>query len=130
MISEKELTAYYKAIRKNLNCSPKAKANLLLNLQTNVLEFIHQRPLATINDVYSHFGLPENFAKESIISMEDEDLYKATSKRKSKGKIIFSLCIAIFIVAISIGICIVISNNQHVTTYYDETVSQEDIEVN
>ena len=84
---DKKLVVYYKQIEQKLVCSAETKRKIVQHLKQDVMDYLDEKPNATIDDdIIQHFGSPDVFAAEYISGFEDDEIDKRISKIISKQK--------------------------------------------
>ena len=68
MVSQREISQYIKAAGKG--CPFSFRRKLTADLQNSLSDFLDTRPECTMEDVLLHFGSPEKFADEYVMTLD------------------------------------------------------------
>lgn len=115
---DKEIEAYISEIKKNLLCSTSQKNSITSDLRNSVIDFADSNNIDDINDIYAHFGTPQDIANQSISETEPQKLKKKFNLRKI---VIIGVLIAVLIFAVVI-IWAAIDGHKSVYGYFVESV--------
>lgn len=120
MISQREMNKYIKTVGKG--CPFSFRKKLTADLRNSLSDFLDEHPECTMEDILLHFGCPEKFADEYIMTLDTAARQKLLHKEKSVKKII-CLGVAIAVLVISIAaIVIVYENYTSVGSYYTDEI--------
>ncbi len=120
---DKKLVVYYKQIEQKLVCSAETKRKIVQHLKQDVMDYLDEKPNATIDDdIIQHFGSPDVFAAEYISGFEDDEIDKRISKIKKRRKWFIIALIAVVIIAAIGSTVMILENNRHVVEYYDSII--------
>lgn len=86
---EKELKAYVSGVRKNLVCRGKDKKMIINDIRNSVFDYAEEKCITDINDIYSHFGTPEEIAKQYL---PETDIRRIKHTRRFR-RIIIPVCV-------------------------------------
>ncbi len=120
MITQKEVAKYLKQVRRFLPYPFKKK--LVTELQNNISDFLDENPNSTYDNFISHFGTPQKFADEYILSVDEDTRKKAIHKTKWIKRCIIIGISVIILIALITAIWIICENSQTVITYYSEGI--------
>lgn len=122
MIHQKELTNYVRQVGKK--CPTLYRRKLTAELHDSLSDFLEDTPEHTMADVLEHFGSPEKFADEYLLTMDETErrtvLHKARWIRKAVSA---GMAIAILIIAVVVG-WIVHDNSQSVAFIMKKYIKQ------
>ncbi len=122
IIPQKEFTNY--VMRAGKKCHTSYRRELTAELQNSLSDFIEDTPNHTMADVLEHFGSPEKFADEYLLTMDETErrtvLHKARWIRKAVSA---GMAIAILIIAVVVG-WIVHDNSQSVAFIMKKYIKQ------
>ena len=121
ILTEKEIKSYISDVGNNLFCSRKQKKQILADIENEVLTYAENKRITDINEIYAHFGTPEEIAKAYIADAEPQNIKKAFNIRKM---LVASVVIALAILAITVIITI-IDNHSGKIIYYESGVIEE-----
>lgn len=113
---------YCKDVRKNLFCSRQSKQKILHALQCDIEDFFERFPDATEQDMIEHFGKPADFAKESLSSLEEEEIHKKVRKTKFIKRTVLIAILFICAVVLATAVWLIHENNRTVARYYTEEI--------
>ena len=94
---ENDIRNYISDVGKNLVCSRKQKKQILKDIENDVLDYTDNKQITDINEIYAHFGSPEELAK-SFLSVADIK----TVKRKIRTRNIILAIAAVALTAIAV----------------------------
>lgn len=80
---EQEVNNYIAETGKNLICSQKKKKQILSDIKNSVLDYAENKNITDINEIYAHFGSPEEVARNYLFDADPENVRKATSIKKT-----------------------------------------------
>lgn len=113
---------YLKDISKYLVCSGKQKKEILKNIEASVVDYVSDNNITDIQDVYKHFGNPEEIAKTYLGDIADPaDVRKAIGKKKL---LIIVALIALTILLVALTIALIDGHFTH-SGYIIEGTPQE-----
>ena len=121
ILTEKEIKSYISDVGNNLFCSRKQKKQILADIENEVLTYAENKRITDINEIYAHFGTPEEIAKAYIADAEPQNIKKAINIRKL---LVAAVIIALAMLAITFIIAIVDSHNAN-AAYFTETPIEE-----
>ena len=121
ILTEKEIKSYISDVGNNLFCSRKQKKQILADIENEVLTYAENKRITDINEIYAHFGSPEEIAKAYIADAEPQNIKKAINIRKL---LVAAVIIALAMLAITFIIAIVDSHNAN-AAYFTETPIEE-----
>lgn len=101
----KEISVYISAVRKNLICTRKLKKTIITDFRNSVLDFAEERKITDINELYAHFGTPEEVAKTYLADADPKEIKKNINTKKV---ILTALIIALLMYAA--GVIIIYTN--------------------
>ena len=121
---QKEISEYIRQVGKS--CPYPFRRKLLLELQSNLSDFLYVHPDCTMEDVLSHFGTPEKFADEYILAMDTVDRQIILQKGRFLKKVVCVGMIIVLLIVISAAAWIVHENAQSVGNYYTDEIHVSD----
>lgn len=78
----KAISDYISDVRKNLICNNKLKKQIINDFRNSVLDFAETRKITDINEIYAHFGTPEEVARTHLIDADPIKIKNATNMKK------------------------------------------------
>ena len=96
---KKDINQYIKEIKLNIICDFKTRKKFISDLKNSIYDFVEDENIFSIDDVYHHFGTPQQIAKEFFLNLNFRKI-----KRKlnfTKG-VIIGAAIALISVAIEL----------------------------
>ncbi len=123
MINKKEIKNYLKKAGKN--CPPEFRKKLIKELENNICDYIEENPQSTAEDILKHFGEPEKFSCEYILSMDENDIKKSVLKSKWIKRSIITGISLLILIAVITSAWIIHDNSRNAVVYYSETVNEE-----
>ena len=121
ILSEKEIKSYISDVGNNLFCSRKQKKQILADIENEVLTYAENKRITDINEIYAHFGTPEEIAKAYIADAEPQNIKKAINIRKL---LVAAVIIALAMLAITFIIAIVDSHNANAAYFTDSPIEE------
>jgi len=121
---KKQLTRYFKNIKKNLPCVNPAMRKMLDELKTAVNTYIDETNSADFNEIEQHFGAAESIAAEFALGV-DNTYIKSYKFKKRITVIVLSALAAILVVVTAVAIYIVIENEKNTPVKYEPTIKYE-----
>ncbi len=79
---EKDIRNYISDVGRKLVCSRKQKKQILKDIENEVLDYTDNKQFTDINEIYAHFGTPEEIAKAYLSDAEPQNIKKAINVRK------------------------------------------------
>lgn len=123
MINKKEIKNYLKKAGKN--CPPEFRKKLIKELENNISDYIEENPQSTAEDILKHFGEPEEFSCEYILSMDENDIKKSVLKSKWIKRSVITGISLLILIAVITSAWIIHDNSRNAVVYYSETVNEE-----
>ncbi len=101
----KELKAYFKQIKKNLNCGFCLKQGFIAQIKEDVAGFIAEHNLhdVTMNDICSNFGTPDEIAKSF------DNVVDVKSLKEKSQKLLLAEAITIMLALAAIVLLIIVA---------------------
>lgn len=118
MTTNRNLARYYKKVGRALNCSPKARKQIIANLKSDLEEYMEQNPTATDEQLLERFGTPDDYAQAFLAQLGEEE-WRSRLRANRFGKrfwIIFAIA-ATLVVAITTAY--VLHRNKQQAAKYD-----------
>ena len=112
---------YLKQVKKH--CPSSFRKKLMTELKSNLLDFLDDYPDSTLEDICRHFGSPETFSSEYILTMDDEQRQKLINHSKWNRRCVLAGIILIVLIILTTAVWIIHENSQHVTPYYHEIIT-------
>lgn len=78
----KDIEKYLEEIKKNLVCSAAQKKTVINDLRNSIYDYVETSKVTDIEDIYSHFGQPEDIAEQIISEIEPKKVKKAFKVHK------------------------------------------------
>ena len=119
---EKDIRNYISDVGKNLVCSGKLKKQILKDIENDVLDYTDNKQITDINEIYAHFGTPEEIAKAYLSDAEPQNIKKAINIKKM---LLVAIVIALAMLAITFIIAIIDSHSQNIAYYYNSDVIKD-----
>ncbi|MBQ6863609.1 MAG: hypothetical protein IJO14_05165 [Clostridia bacterium] len=119
ILTEKEIKTYISDVGNNLFCSRKQKKQILADIKNEVLTYAENKRITDINEIYAHFGTPEEIAKAYIADAEPQNIKKAINIRKL---LVAAVAIVLAMLAITFIIAIVDSHNANAAYFTDTPI--------
>lgn len=91
----KELTQYYRQIKRWLPCNRSLKKRLMANIHATTEEYLAHNPAADFTAVQAHFGTPQQIAVALVDEMDTAELLRSLLIRRRIVNIILTCVIAI-----------------------------------
>ncbi len=98
--NEKLVKNYIKQIKKNLICPNGQKKQVLKDIENSVKDYLQTNKTASENEIYSHFGTPEDVVSAYITEIDLKEIKRKVFFRKV---IIF---ISAVVIAFILALCI------------------------
>lgn len=97
---EKDIRNYISDVGKNLVCSRKQKNQILKDIENDVLDYTDNKQITDINEIYAHFGTPEDLAKTFLSSA---DVKSVKRKIKTRNIVLAFTVVVLTVFAVFIG---------------------------
>lgn len=120
MINKKEIKNYLKKAGKN--CPPEFRKKLIKELENNISDYIEENPQSATEDILKHFGEPEKFACEYILSMDENDIKKSVLKSKWIKRSVITGISLLILIAVITSAWIIHDNSKSAGVYFKETI--------
>lgn len=91
---------YIKEIKQNLLCPVRQKKQVLKDIEISVKDFAESKKITDINELYTHFGTPEDVAAAYMPQADIKELKRKIKLRKT------AIFVAITVIAIIFALCI------------------------
>ncbi len=115
---EKDIRNYISDVGRNLVCSRKLKKQILKDIENDVLDYTDNKQITDINEIYAHFGTPEEIAKAYLSDAEPQNIKKAINVRK----VIIAAVVAIIMIYLGVMFFIVYDAHNETHGYFTESV--------
>ncbi len=109
---QKQLTVYFKSIKKNLPCRNKTIRKMLDDLKASVNSFAEENGITDFALIEQHFGTAEDIAKEFAVGI-DGTYIKSYKFKKRVTAIVLSVLAAILVIVASLSVYIYIENERN-----------------
>lgn len=119
-ISDKELKQYFKQIKLLLPLRRKKEKQFLKEFQENIADFVDLNPDCSLDDIYSHFGRPQDVVRDYLSTMDSADLCKQVCVRKRvkhAAAMILVLCLTAFLLHAGVVYKIYLDQKNQVITH-------------
>ncbi len=124
-ITEKELTRYYKDIRRALLCRRRVKNKILDDFKCSVETYLENNPQADLSEITGRFGAPKKIA-EDFAADRGIDYHRQLKRKRVMTVIIIGILAAIMIFT-GVICALVIESHRHRAVYYDITLTDNGI---
>ncbi len=123
MTQQKIISSYLRQARKN--CPFSFRKKLSTDLKGHLFDYFDDNPDSTFEDITNHFGAPEKFADEYLLSMDETARKKTLQKNRwVKWSILAGITTIVLITAVTaVGMLIEISQKR--VHYYHEYVTED-----
>lgn len=118
---QKQLTVYFKSIKKNLPCRNKTIRKMLDDLKASVNSFAEENGITDFALIEQHFGAAEDIAKEFAVGI-DGTYIKSYKFKTRVTAIVLSVLAAILVIVASLSVYIYIENEKDIPVYYDDKI--------
>ena len=115
MVTQKELNNYFSQVKKN--CPREYRTKMMPVIKGNVLDYLEENPDSSMSDVTTQFGVPEKFATEYIMTIDDTERTKILRTSKFIKRIVIVGIVAVVLI-IAVTAAFVIADNSHTAAYY------------
>lgn len=122
---QKQLTVYFKSIKKNLPCRNKTIRKMLDDLKASVNSFAEENGITDFALIEQHFGTAEDIAKEFAVGIDGAYVKSYKFKRRVTA-IVLSILAVILVIVASLSIYIYIENERNSPVYYNNKIIYED----
>ncbi len=92
----KDIEKYLEEIKKNLVCSASQKKTVINDLRNSIYDYVDTSKATDIEDIYSHFGQPEDIAEQFVSETSGKYLKKSLSVKK----VLIAAIVALFTIAL------------------------------
>lgn len=101
MIDQRDIAKYVRQVGKR--CPASYRRKLITELPNNLADFVKDHPEATMEDILKHFGSPEKFADEYLLTMDETKRRNIFHKAAWSGKVVcLGIAIALAIIAVAV----------------------------
>ena len=108
---KKDINKYIKEIKLNIICDFKTRNKFISDIKNSIFDFVECENIVSIDDVYNHFGTPQEIAKEFFLNA---DVKKIKRRMNFTKVVIVGVLIALVLWATAITIDLIDSlNNNH-----------------
>jgi len=97
----KELHDYYNKISSLMPCNHKVKQRLLLEIKSNIADFIYANPECSFQNIIEHFGSPQDICDSYIETINAQEIRKKMNISKLV-KVVIVLIAATILFSIAI----------------------------
>lgn len=118
------LRHYFQNICSYLPCSGKLKKQILMEIRTNISNYLEEFPAAEFSQIEARFGTPQSIAAAYVADMDTEELLQAHNIRK---KIVTTVISCVLIVLFMWGATVTaafINVSQRNTVYIEKIVEE------
>lgn len=100
MTQQKIISGYLRQVKRN--CPFFFRKKLLTDLKSHLLDYFDENPCSTLEDITSHFGRPEKFADEFLLSMDETTRKKTVQKTQwFKRSVLAGVAAIVLIIAVT-----------------------------
>lgn len=96
-MNSREINRYLEGIRKGIFCDRGTKKIFLSDLKGSIGDFLKDNPNATLSDIETHFGLPDDVASAFMSGIDPAESEMARREQGTGFVIIISLLITLVI---------------------------------
>lgn len=123
---KKDINQYIKEIKQNIICDFKTRKKFISDIKNSIYDFVECENSTSIDDVYHHFGTPQQIAKEFFVNAD----VKKIKRRMNFTKVVFvGVIIAIVLWATAVTIDLIDSLRDNHGYYVDEIVDVDDASI-
>ena len=98
---KKDINQYIKEIKQNIICDFKTRKKFISDIKNSIYDFVECENSTSIDDVYHHFGTPQQIAKEFFVNAD----VKKIKRRMNFTKVVF---VGVFVALLMFGTALVI----------------------
>ena len=122
----KDIEKYLEEIKKNLVCSAAQRKTVINDLRNSIYDYVDETKATDIEDIYSHFGQPEDIAEQFVSETSGKYLKKSLSVKK----VLITAIVALFTIAlIFLTIDFIDSLNSNPTRVVETSAEEIDEEI-
>lgn len=122
----KDIEKYLEEIKKNLVCSAAQKKTVINDLRNSIYDYVDETKATDIEDIYSHFGQPEDIAEQFVSETGGKYLKKSLSVKN----VLIAAIVALFTIAlIFLTIDFIDSLNSNPTRVVETSAEEIDEEI-
>lgn len=100
MTQQKIISSYLRQVKRN--CPFPFRKKLIVDLKSHLFDYFDANPGSTFEDITNHLGLPEKFADEYLLAMDETARKKAIEKtRWIKWSVLVGVAAIVLIIALT-----------------------------
>lgn len=122
---QKQLTVYFKSIKKNLPCRNKTIRKMLDDLKASVNSFAEENGITDFALIEQHFGTAEDIAKEFAVGI-DGTYIKSYKFKKRVTAIVLSILAVIMVAVSALVIYIIVDGERNQPIYVDSNINYDE----
>lgn len=123
MTQQKIISSYLKQVKRN--CPFSFRKKLISDLQNHLFDYLDDNPGSTLEDIKNHLGLPEKFADEYLLVMDETTRKKAIHKTKWIKYGILSGIVSIVLIIAVTAVMMLVKISQTRVHYYNEYITED-----
>ncbi len=125
MVNEQDLSKYIRQTGKG--CPFFVRKRLTAELRSNLSDFLDAHPEYTMEDVRAHFGVPEKFADEYLLTLDESTRQKYIHSAKFIKWSCISVSVAIILILMVTALMLLHEVSETRVYYYYEYVTEDSI---
>ncbi len=125
MVNEQDLSKYIRQAGKG--CPFFVRKRLTAELRSNLSDFLDAHPEYTMEDVRAHFGVPEKFADEYLLTLDESTRQKYIHSAKFIKWSCISVSVAIILILMVTALMLLHEVSETRVYYYYEYVTEDSI---
>lgn len=119
---KRDIKRYIKEIKQNIICDFRTRKKFISDIKNSIYDFAESANAVTMDDIYKHFGKPQEIAKEFLLNAD----VKKIKKRMNVTKIVLIGIIAALVMWAAGLVYAIIDANVIHSGYYVETIHDVD----
>ena len=123
---KKDINKYIKEIRLNIICDFKTRNKFISDIKNSIFDFVECENIVSIDDVYNHFGTPQQIAKEFFLNA---DVKKIKRRMNFTKVVIIGVVIALLMFGTALVIELIDSYSSNRGYYVQEIVDYPEIDM-
>ena len=113
----KGINKYIKEIKQNIICDFKTRNKFIADIKNSVYDFVECENIVAIDDIYNHFGTPQQIAKEFFLNA---DVKKIKRRMNFTKVVIVGVVIALLMFGTALVIELIDSHSSNHGYYVEE----------
>lgn len=123
---KKDINKYIKEIKLNIICDFKTRNKFISDIKNSIFDFVECENIVSIDDVYNHFGTPQEIAKEFFLNA---DVKKIKRRMNFTKVVIIGVVIALLMFGTALVIELIDSYSSNRGYYVQEIVDYPEIDM-